>query len=160
MCRLVLSIGITIFPYRRKTFFIFLYIRCSKIWCFAHLFLPLQPIMSKRTRRRISAWLLLSVFLPMLLLSSLHVHEEAPIGSGCSECVNHIPHHGHLSLNTIHLNDCVLCQFATLPFLMSVMVFVTVVSWGCHIAIVQPLDRLLLVACRHHSSRAPPVISE
>ena len=112
--------------------------------------------MNTRTRR-ISAWLLLSVFLPMLLLSSLHVHENAPVSSGCSECVNHIPHHGHLSLDTIHLDDCVLCQFATLPFLVAATVFFVAVSWGFHLAFVEPSARLQFTVCRHYSPRAPPV---
>ena len=112
--------------------------------------------MNTRTRR-ISAWLLLSVFLPMLLLSSLHVHENAPVSSGCSECVNHIPHHGHLSLDTIHLDDCVLCQFATLPFLVAAIVFFAAVSWGFRLVLVEPSARLQFTVCRHYSSRAPPV---
>ena len=110
-----------------------------------------------KMKRRISAWLLLSVFLPMLLISSLHIHEEAPVSNDCYECVNHIPHQGHLSLNTIHLNDCVLCQLATLPFLMAAAIFVTIVSWGPQIVIVQPSAKLQLVVCHYHSPRAPPV---
>ena len=112
--------------------------------------------MNTRTRR-LSAWLLLSVFLPMLLLSSLHVHESVPVSSGCSECVNHIPHQGHLSLNTIHVNDCVLCQFATLPFLMASIVFAAIISWGHQTAIVKPSARLQYAVSRRHSPRAPPV---
>jgi hypothetical protein len=113
--------------------------------------------MNTRTSR-LSAWLLLSVFVPMLLLSSLHIHEEAPVGNGCAECVNHIPHHGHLSLDTIHLNDCVLCQFATLPFLMAATVFVAAVSWGRQITIVELSAKLSFAVCRHYSPRAPPVV--
>ena len=115
-----------------------------------------RRFMNNRTRR-LSAWLLLSVFLPMLLLSSLHVHESVPVSSGCSECVNHIPHQGHLSIDTIHANDCVLCQFATLPFLMASIVVVAAITWGHKTAIVKPSARLQYAVGRHHSPRAPPV---
>ncbi len=69
-----------------------------------------------RTKRKITARLLLAVFLPMLLLSSLHIHPTQLLGIGddCTECVNH---HcgGHIGQQTLTVHDCVLCQFLTLP---------------------------------------------
>lgn len=114
--------------------------------------------MNIKTKRHLSAWLLLSVFLPMLVFSSLHVHDDAPSSSGCFECINHIPHHGHLSLDTIHLNDCLLCQFASLSFMVAVAVMLTVVSKGYAVIFIQPTDKPQCTACQPHSPRAPPVV--
>ncbi len=73
---------------------------------------------SRETRQRLfSAWMLLAVFVPMLLLSSLHVHEQAShSGASCTACVDH---HcgGHLDQQSMQLHDCVLCQFVSLPYL-------------------------------------------
>ena len=107
-----------------------------------------------------SAWLLLSVFLPMLILSSLHVHDEAPASSRCSECINHIPHQGHISLGTVHIHDCLLCQLASLPFLAAVAVSLAVVSLGHVVALVQTSAKLSVASCPLHSPRAPPVFPE
>lgn len=120
--------------------------------------LPLQPMRNMRAKRSISAWLLLSVFLPVLLCSSLHVHDEVPASGGCSECVNHIPHQGHLSLDTIHLNDCLLCHFLSLPFVVAVAVVLTAMLQGYAVAVVQLSDKLRLAAFRLRSPRAPPVV--
>lgn len=125
---------------------------------FGGLFVPLHPVMDIKRKRRISAWLLLSVFLPVMLFSSLHVHAEAPDSSACLECINHIPHHGHLSLDTIHLNDCLLCHFASLPFLAAVVIMVIMISAKRAVTTVQPSGKLQLAACRLNSSRAPPVV--
>ena len=69
-------------------------------------------------KRHISAWLLLAVFVPMLVLTALHTHAVASsVSDECVECVNHQPHSGHLTATTQTLTDCVLCQFRTLPAL-------------------------------------------
>ena len=62
------------------------------------------------------ARLLLAVFLPMLIATTLHTH-EAVQGDVCVECVNHTPHAGHLSVSNHLLDDCVLCQLCALPYL-------------------------------------------
>ena len=76
-------------------------------------------------QRRFSAWMLLAVFVPMLLLSSFHVHEQASLaGASCTACVDH---HcgGHLDQQTLHLHDCVLCQFVSLPYLWAIATGIT-----------------------------------
>ena len=115
--------------------------------------------MNTKTKRRFSAWLLLSVFLPMLVFSSLHVHERMAVWQGaCVDCVNHLPHAGHLSLDTHSPHDCVLCQFTSLPVLLGVAVAVGMVVVQsprlfnlCLSFVPGPDDRLL-------ASRAPPVV--
>ena len=82
--------------------------------------------MKMTTRQHISALVLLAVFLPMLLLSSFHVHPESHVeGDYCKECVHHLPHAGHMGSLSVCSFDCVLCQFLTLPFLIAPMVVFT-----------------------------------
>lgn len=70
-------------------------------------------------KRHISSWALLAVFLPMLLVASLHVHPTEHVEAGhCEQCMHHVPHSGHYStLATACFSDCLLCQFLSLPFL-------------------------------------------
>ena len=76
--------------------------------------------MKETMKRYYSSLVLLAVFLPMLVLSSLHVHPEVHLDEDyCKECVHHLPHAGHFGSQTSCSFDCVLCQFLTLPFLMA-----------------------------------------
>ncbi len=67
-------------------------------------------------KRHIAAWLLLDVYLPMLLLSSFHIHAQGEVdATTCSECVQH-QCHGHLSQFAGELHQCVLCQILSLTY--------------------------------------------
>ncbi|MBQ9561755.1 MAG: hypothetical protein IJV10_05705 [Prevotella sp.] len=66
-------------------------------------------------RRHIASIVLLAVFVPMLLLSSLHVHHIANAEDDCTECVMHHCH-GHLGQLTTVEHNCVLCQFLSMSF--------------------------------------------
>ena len=73
--------------------------------------------MNVKTKRHIASWALLAVFVPMLLLSSLHVHHQAEASEqACAECVHH-QCSGHLTQLVTTIHQCVLCQFITLPFI-------------------------------------------
>jgi len=72
--------------------------------------------MNVEKKRYIASWVLLAVFLPTLLLSSLHVHHESEAEEiSCTACVQHHCH-GHLSQLSDSMHHCVLCQFLTLTF--------------------------------------------
>lgn len=75
--------------------------------------------MTGQDKKRIRAsWVLLAVFLPMLLFSSLHIHDYGPQAEAeCAQCVNHLPHAGHLMAQDGAMHSCVLCQFLSLSFL-------------------------------------------
>ena len=81
----------------------------------------------KQTRKRQSvAWTLLSVILSMLLFSSFHVHEEYEGGKqDCYQCASHQPHAGHFSLATHGVQDCLICQLISVPYLVAAIVVVT-----------------------------------
>ncbi|MBO7470497.1 MAG: hypothetical protein J6T78_01405 [Bacteroidaceae bacterium] len=68
------------------------------------------------TKRHIAAWVLLATYLPMLLFSSLHLHNDEGYGeTTCAECVQH-QCHGHLSQFSDGMHQCLLCQFLTLSY--------------------------------------------
>jgi hypothetical protein len=72
------------------------------------------------TRRQFSARVLLLIFVPLLLLASVHRH--APVSPStpettCYACAHHVHHDGHISLPIHSAGSCVLCQFLALTFL-------------------------------------------
>ena len=87
----------------------------------------------KLTRKRhIASWLLLAVFVPMMLISSLHIHQTIENGeTACIECVHH-QCSGHLTQMSTTIHQCVLCQFLTITFVavgaVSLLYFKEVVS--------------------------------
>ena len=111
-------------------------------------------------KRRLSARLLLAVFVPMLLLASLHRH-ESPVtvqDTSCYDCVHHVHHNGHLSANPQHAYSCVLCSFLTLPYLTPPAVAV-LSPCSAHYAFVPRYSSRIAVRPQlHKPGRAPPVV--
>ncbi|MCR5433096.1 MAG: hypothetical protein K6F20_01735 [Bacteroidaceae bacterium] len=107
-------------------------------------------------RRRISALILLAIYLPMLLLAGLHIHPELALSSECHQCVSHQPHAGHISSQGAAHHDCVLCQFRTLPALeaqtTSISLFIPVIQHH-YVLADQPVVCMNVDSLR---SRAPP----
>ena len=67
-------------------------------------------------KRHIASWVLLAVYVPMLVFSSLHIHESHySADAACAECVAHHCH-GHIGQTDVSSDDCVLCQFLSLTF--------------------------------------------
>ena len=122
--------------------------------------LPSSSILDKvklKSKRHIASWLLLAVFVPMLLLSSVHVHDEAPMKAVCDACVHHHCS-GHIGLLTDSMDDCVLCQFLTLPKL--VPVFIAFVLFLSIFKIIR-VDRLFFDYSVAHDitvTRGPPFV--
>lgn len=116
--------------------------------------------MDVRTKRRVAVWVLLSVFVPMLVLSSLHVHQSASEAAAvsCSDCANHIAHAGHLSLQTVHSTSCVLCQFVSLPFVLATALTLAVASALCTTQFFVRLMPCQTGISLLHQPRAPPAI--
>ena len=73
--------------------------------------------MEQQSKRTGIAWLLLSIFVSIMMLSGLHCQEEVDSASaGCAECAHHIHHSGHFSTVTDHMDDCLLCQFISFVY--------------------------------------------
>lgn len=83
-------------------------------------------------RQSIDSWVLLAIYVPMLLMASLHVHVR-PLGTNeeCAECIAHHCH-GHLSQTATWAHDCVFCQFLSQTMLpatvIAVVLFVEIIS--------------------------------
>lgn len=114
-------------------------------------------VMNLTTIRHIASWILLAVFVPMLLLSSLHVHEEAASlwDTECTDCVHHCCH-GHLSQAVSWVHDCVTCQFLTLTMLTAIAVTVALFVHVCRKYHAQPLCGHYAVCCGTKDTRGPP----
>jgi len=68
-------------------------------------------------KRQLCAWLLLAVFLPVLTLSSVHVHQHTHAQEvECNDCLNHCCP-GHLTVLDHSFHQCVFCQFLTLSYI-------------------------------------------
>lgn len=104
-----------------------------------------------------ASWVLLVLFVPMLILSSVHVHSSSPSwGDACSDCVQHHCH-GHLGLQTASFHECVLCQFLTLPMLAVTAVALIVFHQVCIIRYALRQRVVHFDVCGIPSLRAPPV---
>lgn len=115
--------------------------------------------MNVRSKERISAWLLLLVYVPMMVAISLHVHvdygnsEEAE----CVQCANHIHHDGHIDAYSDNVHDCILCQLASLSYVAPSVVAVAVAVCAIHVVYAENGTNLCLGVCDIKSTRAPPL---
>ena len=79
-------------------------------------FVLLHPVNAK-TRRRIASRILLAVYIPTLLLLSLHVHHQRMAEAiDCYQCAHHQPHAGHITALQDAMHDCLLCQLGGQSF--------------------------------------------
>ena len=111
------------------------------------------------TRRHIASWLLLAVFVPMLLLSSIHTHESSTSAAEkeCADCVHH-DCHGHLTQKASWAHDCVICQFQLLKMLTAAVVAVAVYVHVCRKYHAQPLCCYQANGCGVIVTRGPPTV--
>ena len=115
--------------------------------------------MSIERRRKLSAWLLLWVFVPMMALSVVHRHEDlGAADDNCYSCAHHMPHAGHLSGTTSTTHLCVLCQFQSLPYLLPTFVPVFVFSLSCVHAASAPDGKELVRSVGTALTRGPPML--
>lgn len=109
-------------------------------------------------KRQLYAWLLLSVFVPMMAVAALHVHDDySDAQTTCAECVHHQAHHGHLSGATGHLHDCVLCQLLNVSFLVASFVLLHILTAIHRSGNACPVEFVRTYAGGVFGSRAPPV---
>ena len=64
-------------------------------------------------KQRLFAWMILSVYVPMVLLASLHVHSPISISKAidCVECHTSVHHSGHITTSNHHIDECLSCRF-------------------------------------------------
>lgn len=118
--------------------------------------------MNAKTKTTFASWVLLAVYVPMLILSSLHFHHVEKTGEAvgvvCAQCVGHQHHAGHLLALTPHQHECVLCQIIHVPYLLAAALVLAV----CFIFLVRPFnvlyERSTLRPKDIIQPRAPPAI--
>lgn len=65
-------------------------------------------------RQKSFAWILLCVYVPMVLLASLHVHTlNESVVVDCHDCHTAVHHSGHFTPSQHHHDDCLSCRFLT-----------------------------------------------
>lgn len=110
-----------------------------------------------KTRRQVSAVLLLACYVSILLFSSLHVHPTSLFAADeCTECVNHLPHSGHISTVDIGHHECLLCQFLSITYIAAVIATVVFSTSYRKFRFTAPCANLLLAKRGIISLRAPP----
>lgn len=113
-------------------------------------------VVKRISKRHISSWLLLAVYLPMLLLSSVHTHSFEHADEFVGDCV-HDHCSGHFGDRTVQFHECLLCQFLTTLVLTSDVVD-TIIPFS-HVCIINRLGSLqgnIAVCCGSIDTRAPP----
>lgn len=116
--------------------------------------------MNIKTKRQIASKVLLAVLLPMLLLSSLHIHsvELSAAGEECTNCVQH-QCGGHIAQQAHTLHDCVLCQFLSLPMVIADQDGIQI-DGICNISYAQCQQTLLVQTLGIIVTRGPPAVLE
>ncbi|MBO4658164.1 MAG: hypothetical protein J5637_03205 [Prevotella sp.] len=109
------------------------------------------------TRRKWYARLLLAVFVPMLLLSLVHVHEGMAEEAACADCAHHV-HHSHLASADFCVDSCVLCQMLSLPFVAAILLSVILFSTTGKVMPLQVTAFLANGYTGNKSCRAPPCL--
>ena len=66
-------------------------------------------------RQQWLAWLMLSVYVPMVLLSALHVHSLHEYSElvDCTLCETSVHHQGHITASAQHHGECLSCRFTS-----------------------------------------------
>ncbi|MBR3726630.1 MAG: hypothetical protein IKN21_03395 [Prevotella sp.] len=116
--------------------------------------------MKNPRKRRLSAWLLLSVFVPMLTLTLLHHHEVVEVEDvACDDCAHHVRHGGHFSVGFSSFENCLICEFASQTYVSAAKTVSLLVQTDCDMLMEPLVPSLPIVLLIHHSSRAPPAFA-
>ena len=116
-------------------------------------------LFNSQMKRQIASRVLLAVLLPMLLLSSFHIHS---IHSSCkpNECSDCVEHHcgGHITQQELTFHECLLCQFLSLPMLTASILDVIPTNSFCKISLAQSQSNLLVRFLSINVTRGPPAV--
>jgi hypothetical protein len=113
-----------------------------------------------KTKRHIASWILLAVFLPMLVFSSLHIHEgsASTAETECADCIHHSCH-GHMTTMSHWAHDCVLCQFLSLTFIATAAVCLIILNNVVSVRIDARQHHVCVAYSGIVGLRAPPAFS-
>ena len=111
-------------------------------------------------KQRLFAWILLSVYVPMVLLASLHVHtlNEFSKAVDCDQCHTAVHHSGHITTSNHHIDECLSCRFLStqidVPRTVASFVLKPVAA---HLEFFLACDPVVMVVAEP-SLRAPPFL--
>ena len=111
-------------------------------------------------KQRLFAWVMLSVYVPMVLLASLHVHSLNDFSKAidCEQCHTAVHHSGHITASNHHIDECLSCRFLSTQIDVPRMVADLVVKQTAdHLEFYLP-NELVVRAVVHPSLRAPPFV--
>ncbi|MBR4621082.1 MAG: hypothetical protein IKO46_08865 [Salinivirgaceae bacterium] len=112
-----------------------------------------------KAKHKISAILLLAVFLTRIAVLSLHTHEPVYHADyECEQCTHHACHSGHLTEWQLADSECLLCQLCQLPYAMAMLI--SIASLLLPARYIGNADCRLILCNRHDHirGRAPPMI--
>ena len=104
----------------------------------------------------VPAWVLLSVWMPMLLISALHIHSDVQPAVDCNQCVQHVHHSGHITQGGSSIDDCVICHILHQPFIAAKAVKATCCQVG-RMVVVDVVPPMCSIVGGVVTLRAPPV---
>ncbi len=111
-------------------------------------------------KQRLFAWMILSVYVPMVLLASLHVHTVNDFSRAvdCDECHTAVHHTGHITAAPHHIDECLSCRFLStqidVPRTVAILVVKPVAVHLEYFLASEPVVRVVA----QPSLRAPPFI--
>lgn len=114
--------------------------------------------MKAKTKRTLSAWLLLSVFVSMMLVTDLHRHQPvAATTTDCVDCAHHV-HHGHLTSASTSLHECLLCQFIGFSYLAAATLIIALPFCTTPATVFTQASFCSQNVGNRQSTRAPPYV--
>jgi hypothetical protein len=108
-------------------------------------------------KRRIFAFWLLSVILPMVFVAPFHHHDlgqEEDVF--CADCSQHLPHHGHLSAGTA-TGECLVCQLLFQQFMPAERAVIRSYPANSEAYVLPIPEDVVFLSFQPLSPRAPPV---
>lgn len=118
--------------------------------------------MSKPSQNSVrAAWLLLLVYMPMMLIVTLHTHCDSDLPTTavyCQDCAHHIHHSGHFLAYQHNSHFCALCQLHNTLYLPPAVAILATALTLTRIIHSKTCSKCLLLADDATSSRAPPYL--
>ena len=116
------------------------------------------PVNSDK-RRRASSCILLTLYLSLMVLMSVHIHPQGAYDDAdCYQCANHLPHSGHLSAAQAAMHACLLCQLQGSVYAMAATVVLSVVLPVVLLSHSERPQAVARVSLWRRCPRAPPVL--
>lgn len=113
--------------------------------------------MNTKTRRKVTALVMLTLYVSILFSSCFHIHSDNLFAAGeCDQCVHHLPHSGHLTAGGGLQHDCLLCQFLSLVYVAAAVTTLIIYNKVCARHYDAPLARIGLTKWGILGLRAPP----